>query len=93
MDQLKRVDIGRGIDQYLAALPSKPEDDHQLPDWEAFMHKKASELNHHANHFNRELSRLKEVQEALKVPQLEELIHAAQEIIRPVYNFSAQLSV
>jgi hypothetical protein len=32
------------------------------------------------------------MQSALKVPQLDTLIQAAQDVIRPLYNFSAQLS-
>ena len=42
--------------------------------------------------FNRELTRIKQMQEALNIPQLEELIHAAQQVIRPVYALTAGLN-
>ena len=36
--------------------------------------------------------KIKQMQEALNIPQLEELIHAAQQVIRPVYALTAGLN-
>jgi len=93
MSMLKGADVGQAIDQYLASLPAKPENERDLPDWEALMREKAKELNRDAHAFNTELSRIKEMHNRLNLPQLDELIRAAQDIIRPLYNFTACLSV
>ena len=89
----EKMDINEAIDQYHQALPPKPEEEEQLAEWEQLMHAKADELNKATSALNKELARLKEMQAALPVAQLEDLIHAAQAIIRPLYNFTSGLGV
>ena len=92
MALLQGTDMDECIGLYQASLPPKPEDERDLPDWQSLMHDRAKELNRTAHAFNRELSRLKEMHNSLNLPQLDALIRAAQNIIRPVYNFTASLS-
>ena len=89
---LQGVDINDAIDEFWADLPPSPDQDNKLSAWKKDMHNKARDLNHHLTGFNHELSRVKEMQAALKIPQLDELIHAGQLVIRPIYNFTAQLN-
>jgi hypothetical protein len=93
MEVLQKAEINEAIDQYARSLPSKPEDNAELPEWQSLVHQNALDLNHSASLFNKELSRIKDMQQALNIPQLDTLIHAAQQIIRPLYNFTSQLSV
>lgn len=92
IDILRSFDVNDAIDSYWASLPEKPESENELPAWEKAMHQRGKEMNHQLRLFNNELSRLKNMQAALNLPPLDKLIHAAQEVIRPLYNFSAQLT-
>jgi hypothetical protein len=38
-----------------------------------------------------ELNRIKEMQSALHIPQLDELIHSAQQVLRPIYDLTARM--
>jgi hypothetical protein len=92
LDRLTSFRVNEAIDDYWDQLPEKPDHENEIPAWEKDMHQRAKVLNHELKLFNDELNRIKTMQAALKVPQLEPLIRAAQEVIRPLYNFSAQLS-
>ncbi len=92
MKKLESLDVNEAIDVYWKALPEKPENDQELPAWEELMHKKGKEINHELHLFNEELSRVKSLHNTLHIAALEPLIRAAQEIIRPLYNFTAQLN-
>jgi hypothetical protein len=89
---LRSFNVNDAIDEYWNSLPEKPENEHDVPTWENENHLRGKMLNHNLNLFNDQLSRVKTMQAALNVPQLDTLIHAAQDVIRPLYNFSAQLS-
>lgn len=89
---LKSVDLDEAVNQYWRSLPAKPENLQEQPGWENKMHQKGKELNHQLKGFNDELSRIKTMQAALHIPQLDVLIHAAQDVLRPMYDFSARLS-
>ena len=93
MAALKGFDADEAVGSYQASLPPKPEDERDIPDWQSLMHGRAWELNRDAGAFNRELSRLKDMRNTLNLPQLDALIRAGQDIIRPIYNFTASLSV
>jgi hypothetical protein len=56
------------------------------------MHEKGKAINRELHLFNDELSRLKSLHNTLHLAALEPLIRAAQEIIRPLYLFTAQLN-
>jgi len=92
IDRITAFRVNDAIDDYWDSLPERPDHENELPAWEKDMHQRAKLLNHDLRIFNDELNRIKNIQSALRVPQLEPLIHAAQEVIRPLYNFSAQLS-
>lgn len=92
IDTLENFNVNEAIDNYWEGLPSKPETDHDQPEWEKQVHKIGADLNHSLTAFNQELNRVKDMQAALKVPQLEEVIHAAQRVIRPIYSFTSQLT-
>lgn len=89
---LRSVDLDDAISEYWEALPAKPESVHEQAVWEHLMHQKGHDLNHHLKMFNAELTRIKNMQGALHIPQLDEMIHAAQGVIRPLYDFSARLN-
>jgi hypothetical protein len=89
---LQSSKVNDAIDTYWDSLPEKPENENDVPAWENENHRRAMEINHNLRLFNEELNRIKIMQSALNIPQLDTLIHAAQEVIRPLYDFSAQLS-
>jgi hypothetical protein len=89
---LQSTDVNDAIEDYWDRLPEKPENETELPAWESDNRRRGKEFNHHLKLFNDELTRVKKMQDALHVPQLDTVIHAAQQVIRPLYNFSAQLS-
>lgn len=92
LSTLKSVDLDEAVNLYWQSLPAKPERQQEQPGWENLMHQKGKDLNHQLKRFNDELSRIKNMQAALNIPQLDVLIHAAQDVIRPMYDFSARLS-
>jgi hypothetical protein len=92
LQALKEVDIHEAIDEYWTDLPSKPEVESEIIAWKKLMHDKGKELSHQVNVLNHELSRIKEMHAALGLEQLDDLIHLAQKIIRPLYNFTSQLT-
>ncbi|HLO79327.1 MAG TPA: hypothetical protein VK166_00125 [Chitinophagaceae bacterium] len=89
---LQTTNVNNAIDDYWDSLPEKPENENEIPNWENENHKRGNEINHNLKLLNEELNRIKRMQDALNIPQLDTLIHAAQEVIRPLYDFSAQLS-
>jgi hypothetical protein len=89
---LQSINVNNAIDDYWNNLPEKPENQDEIPAWENENHQRGKEINHDLKLFNEELNRVKKMQAALNIPQLDTLIQAAQEVIRPLYNFSAQLS-
>ena len=89
---LESLDVNDAIDQYWNNLPEKPEKDKDLQAWEKKVHQLGKELNHQLHGLNDELSRVKDIRNNLSLPALDPLIKAAQEIIRPLYNFTAQLT-
>ena len=99
VDQLKQsketldaIDINDVIDNYWRTLPAKPGNESELSDWERQMREKGKEINHDLHLFNDELSRIKSIQHTLDLNALEPLIKSAQQIIRPLYNFTSQLN-
>lgn len=92
LDTLRSFNINDAIDEYWSSIPEKPDNDQDVPSWETENHQRGKLLNHYLKLFNDQLSRIKTMQAALNVPQLDTLIQAAQDVIRPLYNFSAQLS-
>ena len=89
LDALKIQDA---IDEYWRNLPEKPEKDDELPGWEAKMREKGKEINHELHQFNEELSRIKSLQQTLSLDALDPLIKSAQQIIRPLYDFTSSLN-
>jgi hypothetical protein len=99
VDQLKQsretldaININDVIDNYWRSLPAKPENESDLSAWESQMREKGKEINHDLHQFNDELSRIKSIQHTLDLDALEPLIKSAQQVIRPLYNFTSQLN-
>ena len=92
IQSLESLDVNEAIDVYWRNLPEKPEKEQELPGWEELMHEKGKAINRELHLFNDELSRLKSLHNTLHLAALEPLIKAAQEIIRPLYHFTAQLN-
>ena len=91
-EKLDAINVNDTIDSYRRSLPAKPDNDDHLPAWETEMRKKASEINHELRRLNEELNRIKSIRETLSLDYLDPLIKSAQQIIRPLYNFTAQLN-
>ena len=89
---LDAIEINEAIDIYWRELPGKPEKEDELPEWEALMREKGKEINRELHLLNEELSRIKSLHNTLNLDALEPLIKSAQEIIRPMYNFTAALN-
>ena len=89
---LDSIEINEAIDVYWRGLPEKPEKEDELPEWEALMREKGKEINRELHLFNEELSRIKSLHNTLHLDALEPLIKSAQEIIRPLYHFTAALN-
>ena len=89
---LDAIEINEAIDIYWRELPGKPEKEDELPEWEALMREKGKEINRELHLLNEELSRIKSLRNTLHLDALEPLIKSAQEIIRPMYNFTAALN-
>jgi len=79
------------IDAFTRELPA-PQDDHKL---EAERRKKldgiADELNRKLDAVNDELKRIKSMRSTLNLDALDPVIHAAQKVVRPLFNLSADL--
>ncbi len=90
--KLDAININDAIDEYWRSLPPKPEEENRLSEWEASMREKSKEINHDLHQFNEELKRVKSMKQTLSLDALEPLISAAQQIIRPLYDFTAELS-
>ncbi len=89
---LESIDVSKAIDTYWRQLPSKPEDDASVPEWRKDMHHRGVDLNKDLHELNEQLSRLKTLHSTLNLHALEPVIYAAQGIVRPLYQFTAQLS-
>lgn len=89
---LRSVDLDEAISDYWENLPPRPESLQEQAAWKHIMHQKGNDLNHHLKMLNTELTRIKNMQGALHIPQLDVMIHAAQDVIRPLYDFSARLN-
>lgn len=89
---LRSFNVNDAVDDYWESLPEKPDNITELSDWETENHQRGKAMNHELKLFNDELTRIKNMHAALNLPQLEDIIHAAQDVIRPLYNFSAHLT-
>jgi hypothetical protein len=89
---LESLEVNDAIDQYWENLPEKPENERDLTEWEKQMHQLGKEINHQLHGFNEELSRVKQLRYTLGLPALDTIVSAAREIIRPLFNFTAQLN-
>lgn len=90
--RLDAIHVNEIIDNYWNDLPPKPDKESDWPKWESEMIENGNSINHELHRMNEELSRLKSLRQTLSLDQLDPLIHSAQEIIRPLYNFTAQLN-
>ena len=91
-ERLDAIDINEIIDGYWRTLPAKPENEGDLPAWEQQMRENGKVINHDLHALNDELSRVKSIHQTLNLDALEPLIKSAQQIIRPLYNFTASLN-
>jgi hypothetical protein len=91
-ETLDGIDINDAIDRYWRTLPAKPDNEDLVPASEKEMREKGDEINHALHQLKHELDRIKSIKQTLSLDYLEPLIKSAQHIIRPLYNFTAQLN-
>jgi hypothetical protein len=88
---LEAIPVNDLIDGFMESLPA-PQDDHKL---EEERKKKldgiADELNKKLDAVNDELKRIKSMRSTLNLEALDPVIHAAQKVVRPLFNLSADL--
>ena len=75
----------------LPPVPNKDEEMEELVDTQGDLHEQKDQLNKKVSSLKQELNRIKEMQSALHIPQLDDLIHSAQHVLRPIYDLTARM--
>jgi hypothetical protein len=88
---LESIDIADLLDDYAKELPEKPKEEDGLEGYLIIARQKADQLNKKIAPFLQTLEGIKKMRNALKLPALDVVINAGQNIIRPIYNFSASI--
>ncbi len=88
---LKETDIHTLIDEFNASLPAEPEDEDEKEAYKKMMQQKADELNKKIDPLKDALEEVKKLRSTLNLAALDDIIKAAQKIIRPLYNVTAAM--
>ncbi len=90
---LESLPVTEAIHAFEAALPPVAQGDEEdlAAERQGDMHDKADQLNKQVSNLKHELDRIKDIQAALHIPQLEELIHSAQQVLRPIYALTSRM--
>lgn len=94
MNTLNALPVAESIHAFEATLPPVPNKDEEMdekPDTQGDLHEQKDQLNKKVSSLKQELNRIKEMQAALNIPQLDDLIHSAQQILRPIYDLTARM--
>ncbi|MFN5648824.1 MAG: hypothetical protein ACK57D_12410 [Sphingobacteriales bacterium] len=94
MTTLNALPVAEAIHAFEATLPTVPNKDEELKevaDTQGDLHEQKDQLNKKVSSLKQELNRIKEMQSALHIPQLDELIHSAQQVLRPIYDLTARM--
>lgn len=93
MATLDAQPIDEAIEAAGAMIPAPPTEDGDEPSGEAreALQDRADALNKEAGRLKKELDRVKDMQETLRLPQLDALIHSAQRVLRPIYQLTARM--
>lgn len=94
MTTLNTLPVAETIHAFEATLPPVPNKDEELEelaDTQGDLHEQKDQLNKKVSSLKQELNRIKEMQSALHIPQLDELIHSAQQVLRPIYDLTARM--
>lgn len=94
MSTLNNLPVAETIHAFEATLPPVPNKDEELEegsDTQGDLHEQKDQLNKKVSSLKQELNRIKEMQSALHIPQLDELIHSAQNVLRPIYDLTARM--
>ena len=79
------------IEEFTHGLPAAPDDPKQEAQHRKRMDDIADELNKKLDSVNDELKRIKSMRSTLNLEALDPVIHAAQKLVRPLFNLSADL--
>jgi hypothetical protein len=88
---LQGIPVNDLIEEFTHDLPAEPEDPKAQEDRRRELDHIATELNKKVDAVNDELSRVKSMRGTLNLEALDPVIHAAQQVVRPMYNLSADL--
>jgi hypothetical protein len=88
---LKATDIHALIDEFNASLPAEPKDEDEKEAYKKMMQQKADELNKKIDPLKDALEEVKKLRGTLNLSALDDIIKAAQKIIRPLYNVTAAM--
>jgi hypothetical protein len=88
---LKAIPVNDLIDEFKHALPAESDDPKTQEEHRKELDRIATDLNKKVDAVNDELSRIKSMRSTLNLEALDPVIHAAQQVVRPLYNLSADL--
>ena len=88
---LKSIPVNDLIEEFKHALPPASDDPGTKEVNQKELDHIATELNRKVDAVNDELSRIKSMRSTLNLEALDPVIHAAQQVVRPLYNLSADL--
>jgi len=88
---MKATDIHALIDEFNDSLPAEPEDEYEKEAYKKAMQQIADELNKKIDPLKDALEEVKKLRSTLNLTALDEIIKAAQKIIRPLYNITAAM--
>jgi hypothetical protein len=88
---LKGIPVNDLIEEFTHALPAESDDPKVQDDRSKELDRLANDLNKKVDAVNDELTRIKSMRSTLNLEALDPVIHAAQHVVRPIYNLSANL--
>ena len=88
---LKGIPVNDLIEEFTHALPAESDDPKVQDDRSKELDRLANDLNKKVDAVNDELTRIKSMRSTLNLEALDPVIHAAQHVVLPIYNLSANL--
>ena len=88
---LAGMDVNDLVEAFMHDLPDAPDDPKREDEQRRKLDAIADELNKKLDAVNDELKRIKSMRSTLNLEALDAVIHAAQKVVRPLFNLSADL--
>lgn len=88
---LAGINVNDLVEEFMHDLPDAPEDQKGEHEHRKKLDGIADELNKKLDAVNDELKRIKSMRTTLNLEALDPVIHAAQKVVRPLFNLSADL--